>query len=160
MSAAVGVGSALQLQSKAPSGRSHQPQAVPLCWFGKRSSRSYAVRRWFGVNVVAESKPFFGAPVRRSASERLHLWRSDGPGRDPKLRFVVRPALSQVPEKPLGLYDPSYDKDSCGVGFVAELSGQSSRKTVRIELNSIEFFRRLRNLFLSFFVVRKCELFC
>ncbi|KAL0304397.1 UNVERIFIED_CONTAM: Glutamate synthase 1 [NADH], chloroplastic [Sesamum radiatum] len=36
----------------------------------------------------------------------------------------------EVPEKPLGLYDPSFDKDSCGVGFVAELSGESSRKTV------------------------------
>uniref|UniRef100_A0A803MID9 Uncharacterized protein n=1 Tax=Chenopodium quinoa TaxID=63459 RepID=A0A803MID9_CHEQI len=27
-------------------------------------------------------------------------------------------------------YDPNYDKDSCGVGFVAELSGECSRKTV------------------------------
>ncbi|MBA0657303.1 hypothetical protein Goklo_009597 [Gossypium klotzschianum] len=43
---------------------------------------------------------------------------------------MVRSALSGVPEKPLGLYDPSFDKDSCGVGFVAELSGDSSRKTV------------------------------
>jgi glutamate synthase (NADPH/NADH) len=30
----------------------------------------------------------------------------------------------------MGLYDPSFDKDSCGVGFVAELNGQSNRKTV------------------------------
>ena len=28
------------------------------------------------------------------------------------------------------LYDPAMDKDSCGVGFVAELSGESSCKTV------------------------------
>lgn len=48
----------------------------------------------------------------------------------PKLRVAVRSAFSAVPEKPLGLYDPAMDKDSCGVGFVAELSGQSSRKTV------------------------------
>ncbi|KAH7854688.1 hypothetical protein Vadar_016798 [Vaccinium darrowii] len=61
---------------------------------------------------------------------RLHLWQSEGPCRDRKLRVVVRSALSQVPEKPLGLYDPSFDKDSCGVGFVAELSGEMSRKTV------------------------------
>ncbi|OVA11317.1 Class II glutamine amidotransferase domain [Macleaya cordata] len=73
---------------------------------------------------------FFGTRLRQSGSERLQLWRSDGPGRSPTLRVVVRSMLSQVPEKPLGLYDPSFDKDSCGVGFVAELSGKSSRKTV------------------------------
>ncbi|KAM7499761.1 hypothetical protein LguiA_024175 [Lonicera macranthoides] len=73
---------------------------------------------------------FYGMRVRGFGTERQHLWQSEGPGRAPKLRVVVRSALSQVPEKPLGLYDPSFDKDSCGVGFVAELSGESSRKTV------------------------------
>ncbi|XP_047324455.1 glutamate synthase 1 [NADH], chloroplastic-like isoform X2 [Impatiens glandulifera] len=67
---------------------------------------------------------------KRFYGNRVHLWKSDGPGRDPKLKVVVRSALSQVPEKPLGLYDPSFDKDSCGVGFVAELSGDNTRKTV------------------------------
>lgn len=57
------------------------------------------------------------------------MWQSDGPGMSPKL-LVVQSSLSAVPEKPLGLYDPKFDKDSCGVGFVAELSGGSSRKTV------------------------------
>ncbi|XP_065868059.1 glutamate synthase 1 [NADH], chloroplastic isoform X1 [Euphorbia lathyris] len=75
-------------------------------------------------------KKFFGTRLRGSGSESLHLWQSDGPGRSPKLRVVVRSALSAVPDKPLGLYDPSFDKDSCGVGFVAELSGETSRKTV------------------------------
>lgn len=32
----------------------------------------------------------------------------------------------------MGLYDPSFDKDSCGVGFVAELSAQPNRKIVSI----------------------------
>lgn len=75
---------------------------------------------------------FFGTGLPRVlASEKLHLWQTDGPGQTPKLRVLqVQSALSQVPEKPLGLYDPSFDKDSCGVGFVAELSGESSRKTV------------------------------
>ncbi|XP_076953678.1 glutamate synthase 1 [NADH], chloroplastic-like isoform X1 [Bidens hawaiensis] len=45
-------------------------------------------------------------------------------------KVVVRAGLSLVPEKPLGLYDPAFDKDSCGVGFVAELSGVGNRKTV------------------------------
>ncbi|OAY30261.1 glutamate synthase 1 [NADH], chloroplastic isoform X1 [Manihot esculenta] len=75
-------------------------------------------------------KKFFGTKLRALGTERLHLWQSDGPGKSPKLRVVVRSALSGVPEKPLGLYDPSFDKDSCGVGFVAQLSGESSRKTV------------------------------
>lgn len=81
---------------------------------------------------AALEKNFLGTRLRGSGPERSHLWQSDGPGRAPKLRVVVRSALSGVPEKPLGLYDPSFDKDSCGVGFVAELSGDNSRKTVRL----------------------------
>ena len=81
-------------------------------------------------SAALENK-FLGTRLRGSGSERLHLWQSDGPCQTPKLRVVVRSALSGVPEKPLGLYDPSFDKDSCGVGFVAELSGDSSRNTVR-----------------------------
>ncbi|PPD92206.1 hypothetical protein GOBAR_DD10881 [Gossypium barbadense] len=77
---------------------------------------------------AALEKKFLGTRLR--GSEKLHFWQSEGPGRVPKLRVMVRSALSGVPEKPLGLYDPSFDKDSCGVGFVAELSGDSSRKTV------------------------------
>ncbi|GAB4858435.1 glutamate synthase [NADH] [Ancistrocladus abbreviatus] len=103
-----------------------QPKAIfPLRRLGKRSSRSYAVRRSGAVDVI-ENK-FYGS----SSEKQCHLlWKSDGPGRSPKLRVVVRSALSQVPEKPLGLYDPSFDKDSCGVGFVAELSGESKRTVV------------------------------
>ncbi|MCO5568957.1 hypothetical protein L7F22_022660 [Adiantum nelumboides] len=48
----------------------------------------------------------------------------------PWLRAVRSMALSDIPTGPLGLYDPSLDKDSCGVGFVAELSGVPSRQTV------------------------------
>lgn len=74
--------------------------------------------------------PFMGTRIKRSGSDTLQLWRSDGPGRSPKLRTVVKSSFSGVPEKPMGLYDPSFDKDSCGVGFVAELSGETSHKTV------------------------------
>lgn len=75
-------------------------------------------------------KKFYGNRLRAAGSERVHFWQSDGPGKSPKLRVVVRSSLSGVPEKPLGLYDPAFDKDSCGVGFVAELSGESCRKTI------------------------------
>ena len=93
-----------------------------------RCSASKAASRSLNVS----EKKFFGARLRAPGSGRVQFWHLDGPGRSPKLRLVVRSGLSAVPEKPLGLYDPSFDKDSCGVGFVAELSGESSRKTVSI----------------------------
>lgn len=95
---------------------------------GRRAARCPRAKRSGGEEVTVENK-FFGERLR--AKERAHQWRSDGPGRYPKLR-VVGPSMSfsQVPEKPLGLYDPSLDKDACGVGFVADLSGVYSRKTV------------------------------
>ncbi|XP_021729067.1 glutamate synthase 1 [NADH], chloroplastic-like isoform X1 [Chenopodium quinoa] len=121
MSVAAGVGSVLNLRTKVGSDDHGglvvvQPQ---LCRFGKRSSRSYAVRR--SEAKICESK-IFGNRLR---SERLRPLL-----RDPNSRFVIQSALSLVPEQPLGLYDPKNDKDSCGVGFVAELSGECSRKTV------------------------------
>ncbi|XP_010671471.2 glutamate synthase 1 [NADH], chloroplastic isoform X1 [Beta vulgaris subsp. vulgaris] len=130
MSVAAGVGSVLQIRSKVGSGgiftNNHTQNdaggvvLVPSLYrFGRRTSRSYAVRR--SEAKICESK-FFGNRLR---SERLNPLI-----REPKIRSVIRSALSQVPEQPLGLYDPKYDKDSCGVGFVAELSGESSRKTV------------------------------
>jgi glutamate synthase (NADH) len=42
---------------------------------------------------------------------------------------MIRP-LSKLPESNIGLYDPSFERDSCGVGFVAELSGDYKRETV------------------------------
>ncbi|KAL5813206.1 hypothetical protein ACOSQ3_028156 [Xanthoceras sorbifolium] len=91
-----------------------------------KAARCAAARK----SAVMLDKRFLGSRLRQSGSERVHFWQSDGPGKSPKLRVVVRSALSGVPEKPLGLYDPAFDKDSCGVGFVAELSGESSRKTI------------------------------
>ncbi|KAM1570447.1 hypothetical protein ACFX10_035440 [Malus domestica] len=39
--------------------------------------------------------------------------------------------LFAFPEKPLGLYDPSFDENSRGVGFVAKLSGERSSLLLR-----------------------------
>ncbi|CAL1409687.1 unnamed protein product [Linum trigynum] len=120
----------------------HGATASPLLKPNKTSSRSpvFAVpsclrrggktRCSVAARAGLEKSKLFGTRLRPHGPERLHVWQSDGPGRSPKLRVVVRSALSGVPEKPLGLYDPSFDKDSCGVGFVAELSGDSNRKTV------------------------------
>ncbi|KAG6715319.1 hypothetical protein I3842_05G244300 [Carya illinoinensis] len=109
-----------------PSNQQPKLNAAPRAPISRFNTRCSTAKK--SVNVI--DKRFLGARLRAPGSEKVQLWRSDGPGRSPKLRVVVRSALSAVPEKPLGLYDPSFDKDSCGVGFVAELSGESSRKTV------------------------------
>lgn len=152
MAAAAGAGTVLQLRNRATRDNNNstlfstlgqQQVVVPLCRFGKRTSRSYAVRgRRCDVDVnaggVVENE-FFGPKLRqKSGTEKFHLWQSDGPGRSPKLRTIVRSSMSQIPDKKnLGLYDPRFDKDSCGVGFVAELSGETSRKTVNDALEML-----------------------
>ncbi|XP_008798443.2 glutamate synthase 1 [NADH], chloroplastic [Phoenix dactylifera] len=120
---AVVPGSALKLQ--------YDSAALPSVVSHKRCVRHRAAQYPASRRLHAFSleNKFLGMKLR--ASERVQIWRTDGPGVSPKLR-VVSPSmsLSQVPEKPLGLYDASFDKDSCGVGFIAELSREYSRKTV------------------------------
>lgn len=48
------------------------------------------------------------------------------------LQVSVRAGLSWLPESNLGLYDPAFDKDGCGVGFVAKLSKEPSRDIVSL----------------------------
>jgi len=50
---------------------------------------------------------------------------------------VVRP-LSKLPDNSIGLYDPSFERDACGVGFVAELSGDYKRETVNDAIEMLE----------------------
>lgn len=111
-----------------PSNQQRKLNAAPRAPITRFNIQCSAVKK--SLNVI--DNRFLGTRLRVSGSEKVQLWRSEGPGREPKLKVVVRSALSAVPEKPLGLYDPSFDKDSCGVGFVAELSGEASRKTVRL----------------------------
>ncbi|KAL8151255.1 hypothetical protein V2J09_021063 [Rumex salicifolius] len=127
-------GTVLQLSDRSPA-----CAVLTLSRLGRKSVRAnYAFRR-SGLKAVNENS-LFGTRLRNSGSPysgRSLTWHSDGPGRTPKLRVGINSSLSQVPEKPLGLYDPSYDKDSCGVGFVAELSGEPSRKTVEDALEML-----------------------
>ena len=67
---------------------------------------------------------------KRRLSRQLWWQLAQGPARSPGVLQIVRAGLSGVPEGNLGLYDPSYDKDACGVGFVADLSAKPSRQTV------------------------------
>ncbi|KAH0463507.1 hypothetical protein IEQ34_008089 [Dendrobium chrysotoxum] len=102
------------------------PPIATVSCRGRRPARCSFLRQSPGVYL---GKKLLGSKLR--ASERVQLWWTDGPGRSPMLRVVsATMSLSQVPDKPLGLYDASFDKDSCGVGFVAELSGEYKRETV------------------------------
>ncbi len=42
------------------------------------------------------------------------------------------------PTQPVGLYDPQYEHDACGVAFVARLSGEPSHETVRRAITALE----------------------
>lgn len=126
-----------------------KPSITPQLRASRSSKRAKASR----CSVSQKStgvlqKNFFGPRLQETGSERLRAFASDGSGRLSKLRLLVRSALSAVPEKPLGLYDPKFDKDSCGVGFVAELSGESSRKTVSDSVIHLRVLLFMRNSYL------------
>ena len=42
------------------------------------------------------------------------------------------------PTEPVGLYDPGYEHDACGVAFVARLSGEPSHETVQRAITALE----------------------
>jgi glutamate synthase domain-containing protein 2/glutamate synthase domain-containing protein 1/glutamate synthase domain-containing protein 3 len=42
------------------------------------------------------------------------------------------------PTEPVGLYDPTYEHDACGVAFVARLSGEPSHETVKRAVTALE----------------------
>ncbi|HYY06240.1 MAG TPA: glutamate synthase subunit alpha, partial [Candidatus Limnocylindria bacterium] len=48
------------------------------------------------------------------------------------MRFTPRPTRS------VGLYDPSYEHDACGVAFVARLNGLPSHETVQRAIHALE----------------------
>ena len=47
------------------------------------------------------------------------------------------PAMPR-PTGPVGLYDPRYEHDACGVAFVARLSGDPSHETVQRAIVALE----------------------
>lgn len=96
----------------------HQLNLIPSVRRSGRVVRGYVCRRF---NVTDRS--LFGKSLVDSS--RLFQLKNGK-----KVRIGVTASFSGVPEKSMGLYNPEYDKDSCGVGFVGELSGEASRKTV------------------------------
>ncbi|HTW99806.1 MAG TPA: hypothetical protein VMD59_13570, partial [Acidimicrobiales bacterium] len=45
------------------------------------------------------------------------------------------------PQMPRGLYDPAFEHDACGVGFVARLAGGPSHEVVDLGLSALENLR-------------------
>src|ERR1044072_8019113 len=69
---------------------------------------------------MSEKRPGKSAKIAASLDARLLYFDSADPG---------RPAAPGL-RAPRGLYDPSRDKDSCGVGFIADIKGRKSHKIV------------------------------
>ena len=68
---------------------------------------------------------------RSTAKDRL-----DGESRTGESKAVVRFDSGLPPAR--GLYDPSLEKDSCGVGFIADIKGRQSHKIVEDGLHILE----------------------
>src|SRR4051812_31895378 len=49
-----------------------------------------------------------------------------------------RPPMPERPSGPVGLYDPSYEHDACGVAMVARLDGAVSHETVERAIVALE----------------------
>src|SRR4051794_35903626 len=49
-----------------------------------------------------------------------------------------RPPMPERPSGPVGLYDPSYEHDACGVAMVARLDGKPSHETVERAIVALE----------------------
>src|SRR5579863_2356269 len=59
---------------------------------------------------------------------------SDAPNLDratPAQRGCVRSARTTMGAQSFGLFDPAQEKDSCGVGFIADIKGRQSHKLVK-----------------------------
>src|SRR3954453_22753426 len=50
----------------------------------------------------------------------------------------VRPPMPERPRGRVGLYDPTYEHDACGVAFVAKLDGTPSHETVERAIVALE----------------------
>lgn len=89
----------------------------------------------FGSRQLLAGGKFVGlrkSEVREFAKKRVWGAQSLKQQRNPlqTIQLTVRAGLSSAPETNLGLYEPTFDKDGCGVGFVAKLSQEPSRDIV------------------------------
>src|SRR6202521_1472761 len=73
-------------------------------------------------------KPGFARSQREDGVMRATRFK-DRASAAPARSFDVRPALHPSGQAS-GLYDPALEKDSCGVGFIADIKGRKSHKIV------------------------------
>ena len=59
-----------------------------------------------------------------------------------KYTYILKPMPFKTFPKKHGLYDPSYEKDSCGVGFVANMKGNPEHQIV---LDALEMLARMEH---------------
>src|SRR4051794_17581847 len=109
-----------------------------------------------GVRARARAQRI-AAAAQRSCAQRGHRaterckWpRSDAPTRpQPSSPPLILPApaaphgstlLHRIarPTEPIGLYDPTYEHDACGVAFVAKLDGHVTHETIRRAIVALE----------------------
>jgi len=104
---------------------------------GRRARRSHSAsapcRSTRQAHGAMSLESGFVAGAQRT-EERVAAWPPRAVARDAE---PVRP-LSMLPESSIGLYDPAFERDACGVGFVAELSGDDNRATVTDAIHMLE----------------------
>ena len=85
------------------------------------------------MNRVNDIQP----PERLGYRVRAATFRSPP---SPRIGSVPHPSLAMpdVRQRPVGLYDPSYEHDACGVAMVARLDGEPSHETVERAIVALE----------------------
>ncbi|KQK04984.1 glutamate synthase 2 [NADH], chloroplastic isoform X1 [Brachypodium distachyon] len=134
MSAAQGL--ALKLRAAPASGGRRAPRGRIFAACGPASRQRY------GSGGVSLDGGFLRLPaaVARAAPRAPRASSSDFAAEEGAEAPLPPWSMSKIPESSIGLYDPSFERDSCGVGFIAELSAEYSRKTV---VDAIEMLERM-----------------
>ena len=64
--------------------------------------------------------------------------RTAAPSQPPALPVPVAPQPHPSPLPPAaGLYDPRFEHDACGVGFIARIDGKPTHQVLRLALESV-----------------------
>lgn len=135
MSAAQGLALKLRAAPPAATGRKAPRGRTTVSAAAYGGGGALQQRRCCGGCLSLEGGGFLrGAPLPAAAHQRARAlpWAERAARRH---EGVVASAagvrsMSKIPGSSIGLYDPSFERDSCGVGFIAEISGEPSRKTV------------------------------
>lgn len=56
----------------------------------------------------------------------------------PQAATSTMAGVFRAPTHPIGLYNPALERDACGVGFIADMGGGPTHKTVTDALTMLE----------------------